>query len=202
MIKPPIFDVSGIHGASGNSGMSSSHLYSEYNYKSKVGGDGTNGQCGTSAGTITVRLTTPTTTADVPKNVVLPNPISADVKVDASIVCTAGRLQKLDAVLKIMPEKLMCFLAPGGDGGAGGDGGDGENGRLKDWYDRLLSYEVSPDGGDGGNAGNGCDGGSGGIIRIFAPKGDTYLFVLCGTIKYSGGRGGSAGTPGKGGKSF
>ena len=58
------------------------------------------------------------------------------------------------------------------------------------------------DGGDGGNAGEGGDGGPGGTIRISAPKTDTYLFVLCGTIDYSCGRGGPAGKPGVGGKSF
>jgi hypothetical protein len=57
------------------------------------------------------------------------------------------------------------------------------------------------DGGDVGNAGKGGDGRSGGTIRITAPKADTYLFVLCGTTKYSCGRRGSAGTPGIGGKS-
>ena len=57
-------------------------------------------------------------------------------------------------------------------------------------------------GGDGGNAGKGGDGGSGGSIRFSVPKADTYLLMLYGTAKYSGGRGGRPGKPGIGGQSF
>ena len=152
IIKPPIFDVSGAHGASGISGRSLGHSCAGSDGirlrggDGQRGGDGTDGQCGASASTIDVQLTTPTTTADTPKNlnVVLPNPINADVKVDASIR-TAGRLQKMDAVLKIKPEKLMCFFALGGNGGAGGAGGHGEHGGpgLKYGTFLVLSFNES-----------------------------------------------------------
>jgi hypothetical protein len=85
-----------------------------------------------------VRLTTPTTTANIPKNVVLANPIDADVKLDASFVCTAGRLQKMDTILKINSGESMCFLAAGGNGGHGGHGGDGQNGGKGFKYGAFL----------------------------------------------------------------
>ncbi|KAF8814509.1 hypothetical protein BYT27DRAFT_7206090 [Phlegmacium glaucopus] len=206
--QPLIFDVSGVNGASGTSGTSRGHSTASNGEDGLRGGHGTDGQPGTSAGTIAVRLTTPTTTVNIPKNVVLPNPIDADVKLDASIVRTAGQLQQMDTILKIGSGKLMSFFALGGHGGNGGDGGDGQHGgkgfRGKDATLNSRGTNGSPggDGGDGGNAGKGGDGGSGGTIRISAPKADTHLFVLCGTTKYSCGRGGSAGTAGIGGKSF
>ena len=144
VIKPPIFDVSGAHGASGISGKSLGHTCAASDESRRRGGDGqrggdgTDGQCGTSGSTIDVQLTTPKTTADTPKNVVLPNPINVDVRVNASIVCAAGWLQKMDVVLKIKPENLMCFLALGGDGGAGGYGGHGEHGGPGSKYGTLL----------------------------------------------------------------
>jgi hypothetical protein len=113
-IKPPIFDVSGVDGASGTTGMS----------RGLSGGHGTEGQCGTSAGTIAVRLTTPRTIADIPKNVVLPNPIDAKVKFDASITA-AGWLEKMDTELTIKSGESICFRALGGHGGHGGDGAKG-----------------------------------------------------------------------------
>ncbi|KAF8814527.1 hypothetical protein BYT27DRAFT_7206095 [Phlegmacium glaucopus] len=197
----PIFDVSGVTGASGTSGTSRGHSRASGG-DGLGGGHGTGGRCGTSAGTIAVRLTTPTTTANIPKNVVLPNPIDADVKLDASIVHTAGQLKKMDTILKIDSGGSMSFFTLGGHGGNGGNGGNGQHGGHG--YDGrdATSYSDGTDGGrggnggNGGNAGKGGDGGSGGTIRISALKADTHLFVLCGTTKYSCGRGGSAGTPG------
>ena len=128
------FDVSGINGAPGISGsVGHSSTYAD----GQRGGDGTDGQCGTDAGTIAVRLTTPRT-ANIPKNVVLPNPIDADVKLDASIVSTAGKLQKMDSILKINPRKSMCFLALGGHGGDGGNGGNGGHGGKGLRYGTFL----------------------------------------------------------------
>jgi hypothetical protein len=132
MIKPPIFDVSGVSGASGTLGTSFGH--STASDDGARGGDGTDGQSGTSAGSIAVRLSTPTT-SDIPKNVVQPNPIDADVKLEASIV-TAGKLQKLDTIFKINSGELMCFLALGGHGGHGQHGGKGS--RLA-----LFLYSTS-----------------------------------------------------------
>jgi len=132
-MKPPIFDVSGGHGASGTSGKGGSS--SRYG---KSGDHGTSGQHGTSAGTISVRLTTPPTTAKIPKNVVLANPIDADVKLSASIVCTAGRLEKMDTALKIKSGESMCFLAVGGNGGHGGNGGNGGSGEAGHKYGGFL----------------------------------------------------------------
>ena len=129
MIQLPIFDVSGGDGAPGTSGEDLGHSTALLGQHGVRGGRGTRGQRGTSAGTISVRLTTPTSTANIPKNVVLANPIDADVKLDASLVSNAGQLlQKLDTVLKINSGETMSFLALGGNGGRGGNGGDGQNG--------------------------------------------------------------------------
>ena len=127
MIKPPIFDVSGVHGASGISGKDRGHCVAHTTDDGLNGGNGTGGQDGTSAGTILVRLTTPTTTANIPKNVVLANPIDVDVMLDASTQA-AGQLQKMYTVVKINSWESMSFLAVGGNGGQGGNGGDGESG--------------------------------------------------------------------------
>ena len=77
------------------------------------GGHGTKGQSGASAGTIAVRLTIPTSTVNIPKNVVLATPIDADVKLNTSIVCTAGPLQERDTILKIKSAELMFFHTQG-----------------------------------------------------------------------------------------
>ena len=128
MIQPPIFDVSGAHGAPGTSGedlgLTTAHL-SQHGLR---GGRGTIGQRGTPAGTISVQLATPTTTANIPKNIVLANPIDGDVKLDGSFVGTDGRLQKMDTVLKINSGESICLLARGGNGGDGGHGGNGQHG--------------------------------------------------------------------------
>ena len=127
MIKPPFFDVSGVDGASGTSGTTY-YTTAPKGSSGLSGMDGTDGQSGTTAGTVAVRLTTPKTTANIPKNVVLANPIDADVKLEASIVCPAGRLQKLDTIMKINLGESMCFHALGGHGGNGGNGGNGQHG--------------------------------------------------------------------------
>jgi hypothetical protein len=85
-IKPPIFNISGADGESGTRGKS----------RGLSGGHGTKGQRGTDAGNIKVRLTTPSTTADLPKNVVLPNPIDAKVKFDASITAAGWLVLSLN----------------------------------------------------------------------------------------------------------
>ena len=135
MVKSLIFDVSGIIGASGTSGRSLGDFTASGD--GQRGGHGTDGQCGTDAGTIAVRLTTPRT-ANIPKNVILPNPIDADVKLNASMVSTAGQRQKIDTILKINPGKSMSFLALGGHGGDGGNGGDGEHGGMGYRYGTFL----------------------------------------------------------------
>jgi hypothetical protein len=200
MIRPPIFDISGVDGASGTSGRSLGHSKASTGGDGRNGGHGTDGQSGTSAGNIDVQFTTPTT-ANIPKNLVLPNPIDADVKLDAFIDWT-GRVQRMDTILKIEAEKSMFFLALGGHGGNGGNGGNGEHGG--NGYNGTYAADGGRGGGggDGGNAGKGGHGGDGGTIRISASKADTHFFVLCGTIKYSCGRGGSEGQRGIGGKSL
>ena len=127
MDKSPIFDVSGVNGAAGISGTSFGLTMASTGSDGRRGGDGTDGQCGSDAGTIAVQLTTPRT-ANFPKNVVLPNPTDADVKLDASIVSAAGQLQKMDTILKIDSGGSIRFLAPGGHGGHGGHGGNSEQG--------------------------------------------------------------------------
>ena len=139
MIKPPFFDVSGVDGASGISGPRY-HTTASRGSDGVSGMDGTDGQSGTTAGTVAVRLTTPITTANIPENVVLANPIDADVKLEASIVCPAGRLQKLDTIMKINLGGSMCFHALGGHGGRGGDGGYGQHGGKGYKYGAYLTF--------------------------------------------------------------
>ena len=142
MIEPPIFDVSGVNGASGTSGTSFDHCTASGGMDGRWGAHGAKGQNGTSAGNINVRLTTPTTTANLPKNKVLPNPIDVDVKLDAALVCT-GRLQKKDAILRIKSGESMCFHALGGHGGDGGDGGNGEHGGKGFRYGTFLVFSFN-----------------------------------------------------------
>ena len=99
------------------------------------GGDGTGGQDGTSADTISVRLTT---TANIPENVVLDNPIDVDVKLDAYIAQADGQLQKIDTALKINSSEWSSFLAVGGNGGQGSNGGNGQQGRKGVRYGAFL----------------------------------------------------------------
>ena len=133
-----IFDVSGVDGVSGTSGWDFGGSTASRGQGGARGGHGTGGQHGTFAGTISVRLTTPTTTANIPKNVVLSNPIDVDVKLDASLVSTAGQLQKMDTVLKIKSGESISFLALGGNGGRGGNGGNGQNGGRGYRYGAFL----------------------------------------------------------------
>ena len=65
-------------------------------------------------------LYTPTTTANIPRNVILASPIDTDVKLDATIVYSNGRLQNMDSMLNVNSGKTMRFRALGGRGGDGG----------------------------------------------------------------------------------
>ena len=225
MIKLPIFDVSGAHGAPGISGEG---YHSRATFNGRNGGHGTDGQHGTYASNISMRLATPLATT-VPKNVVLANPIDANVKIDAYFFHTTEQMEKMDTILKINPGGSMQFHALGGNGGCGGNGGNGQDGGNGVRYGAFSRYSPSikfiseyawenrgtdatehkngidggpgGDGGNGGNAGAGGNGGSGGTIRISVRKADTHLLVLLGTINYAGGRGKSAGKPGIGGRS-
>jgi len=141
MNKPPIFDVSGVHGASGTSGKDRGHSIASPSAHGRMGGHGTGGQHGTSAGTISVRFTTPTATANIPKNVVLANPIDVDVKVDAYIARAAGQQKEMNTVLKIDSRESMSFLAVGGNGGHGGNGGNGQHGARGKKYERFSFTE-------------------------------------------------------------
>ena len=136
MIEPPVFDVSGAHGAPGDSGYSYTSTASRL-VKSRTGGDGTDGQHGASAANISMRLATPLATA-IPKNVVLANPIDANVKLDANFVYTTGQLVKMDTILKIKSRETMCFHAVGGNGGRGGNGGNGQHGANGYRYGTFL----------------------------------------------------------------
>ena len=134
-----IYDVSGANGASGTSGHSYHYKAGTGMHDGAPGGDGTDGQLGATAGTIAVRLTTPTTTANIPKNVVLAKPIDVDVKLEASVVFSTDRLQKTNTILKINSGESICFHALGGHGGKGGDGGDGQDGGTGYRYDTFLA---------------------------------------------------------------
>ena len=140
-IQPPIFDVSGADGASGISG-NTYHTTASRGRSGISGMNGTDGQSGTSAGTIAVRLTTPTTTANIPQNVVLANPIGADVRLEASIVCAAGQLRKMDTIMKVNLGESMCFYALGGQAGNGGHGGYGEHGGKGYKYGALRFFNL------------------------------------------------------------
>jgi hypothetical protein len=126
-VTSPIFNVSGVNGASGTSGTRF-YTTASYGYNGVRGDHGTDGQHGTSAGTIAVRLATPITTANLPKKVVLANPIEVDVQLDASIVYSNGQRQKVDTILKLSLGESICFYAFGGNGGNGGHGGHGQHG--------------------------------------------------------------------------
>jgi hypothetical protein len=139
MTKPRIFDVSGVDGASGTSSKRH-HSTASHGVRGLGDSHGTDGQCGTSAGTIELRLTTPKTTANIPKNVVLANPIDVDVKLDGTIVYSDGRLQKMDTILKVNLGKTMRFRALGGHGGNGGDGGYGQHGGKGLRYGAFLTF--------------------------------------------------------------
>ena len=120
MIKPPIFDVSGAHGASGKRGSSGIN-------SGRDGDHGGKGEDGKYAGNISMRLATPLTTT-IPKNVVLAHPVDAVVKIDAYFLHATEQLEKMDTILRIKPGEPMCFHALGGNGGRGGDGGSGGKG--------------------------------------------------------------------------
>ena len=128
MIAPPIFDVSGSHGSPGTSGESLGDSTANMGQHGVRGGRGTIGQRGVNAGTISMQLSTCMSTAEIPPNLVLPDPIDADVKVDASFVSPDGRLQKMDTVMKVNSGELIRLLALGGSGGNGGHGGHGQHG--------------------------------------------------------------------------
>jgi hypothetical protein len=140
MIKPPIFDVSGDDGAPGTSGRDYSNSTAANDGQN--GGDGTDGQYGTSGGNISMRLATviplAVTTAIIPKNVVLANPIDAEVKLAAYFDSTGGRVQKMDTILKINAGQSLCFFALGGNGGPGGHGGNGQKGGKGAKYGAFI----------------------------------------------------------------
>ena len=140
MTESLIFDVSGVDGALGTSGKPEHQSTASHGVHGLWGSHATDGQSGTSAGTIELRLTTPTTTANIPKNVVLANPIHADVKLDGTIVYSDGRLQMMDTILKVKLGKTMTFRAVGGHGGDGGNGGYGQHGGKGLRYVSFLTF--------------------------------------------------------------
>lgn len=133
------FDVSGVDGASGIS-RKRHHSTASRGVRGLDGSHATDGQCGTSAGTIDLRLATPTTTANIPRNVILANPIDTDVKLDGTIVYSDGRLQNMDSILNVDSGKTMRFRALGGRGGDGGSGGYGEHGGEGLRYGPFLTF--------------------------------------------------------------
>jgi len=139
MTKSRIFDESGVHGAPGTSRKDLGNSMAPLGQDGQKGGHGTRGQPGTHASNIQVRLSTPTTTANIPKNVVLANPIDVDVK----LVYTTGQMQKVDNTLKIDSGESMSFLAIGGNGGNGGNGGDGQNGGKGNEYGPFLVFSFN-----------------------------------------------------------
>ena len=143
MIKPD-FEVNGVDGAEGASGLDRGNSTASVGQDGERGGHGDKGKRGASAGEIAVRLTTPTT-ANIPKNVVLANPIDADVQLNTAIVSANGHQIVEDKIWKFKPGDLMRFYARGGDGGNGGDGGDGEHGGNGFKYGAFLySLSMSP----------------------------------------------------------
>ena len=226
----PIFNVSGNNGLAGGGGYNRGYSKAFRGEHGLRGGHGSPGQRGTAAGTISMEISTPTSSSLLPINVVLPQPIDADVMINTSLVFPLGNLERMDTILKVDAGESICLLAAGGHGGHGGDGGDGQNGgdgircdlpllflrrfvpdckgkntnRGRDATRFSDGTDGGPggDGGDGGNAGAGGDGASGGTVRLTVSQVDTYLLALFERSNVSGGKGGLPGKPGDGGESI
>jgi hypothetical protein len=136
----PIFDVSGNNGLSGGAGFDRGHSIAFRGEHGLRGGHGIPGQRGTAAGTISMEVSTPTSSSLLPRNVVLPRPIDADVKINASLVFPSGKSQRMDTILKVDAGESISLLAAGGNGGHGGDGGRGQDGGNGVRCDLPLSF--------------------------------------------------------------
>ena len=222
----PIFDVSGKDGEPGTAGIERGHITAAKGKNGSRGGHGSPGRAGTAAGIIELWLSTPNSTTLLPYNVVLPEPAEADVSIKGEFTLSDRTSQQIDTILGVDAGELIVFRAKGGNGGRGGDGGGGQDGGVgircflhldqSFWFLIVAQYRGqdatrhssggngSPggNGGDGGNAGAGGHGQSGGVIQLSVNQEDTYLLMICGGVDISGGIGGLAGRPGKGGEFF
>jgi hypothetical protein len=124
----PVISVSGNDGSAGPSGYDYGGTTAQMGHHGMSGGDGSAGHDGISAGTITLQISSPETTALLPRNVVLSQSIDVDVMTERKLVYPNGELELVDTILKVDSGEPICLRAKGGDGGRGGDGGGGQNG--------------------------------------------------------------------------
>jgi hypothetical protein len=124
----PVFDVSGEHGAPGVTGIGLGHLQASTGQDGRRGGHGGPGHPGKPAGQIFMQLSTPRSTAAIPKDVILARPTDSDVMMDTSMLLPTGQSKKMETILGVQAGQSIVLLAKGGDGGRGGDGGNGEDG--------------------------------------------------------------------------
>ena len=222
----PIFDVSGRDGKPGIAGTERGHTKAAIGQPGREGGHGSPGRAGTVAGIIALWLSAPNSTTLLPHNVVLPEPAEAEVLIKGNFTSSDRTSEQIDTLLNVDAGELIVFRAKGGNGGRGGDGGGGQDGGVgmrcflhlhqPVWFLIVAQYRGQDatqfsnggnggpggNGGDGGNAGAGGHGQSGGVMQLSVSQEDTYLLMVCGDVDVSGGIGGLAGKPGKGGEFF
>jgi hypothetical protein len=121
-------NVSGTHGLPGVAGADYSYFAALDGYHGIRGGDGLPGQPGTAAGVIKLQILTPESTARLPLNVVLEQPIDADVMIESEIITSDGETSRFNTIVKVDSDQVIQLLARGGDGGYGGNGGHGQDG--------------------------------------------------------------------------
>jgi hypothetical protein len=126
----PVFNVSGEDGAPGLAGVDWAYSTAQEGHHGRNGGHGRPGQDGTPAGTIAQQLLTPESTALIPQNVLLAQPVDADVQLATELVSSDGQARRVDTVLNVDAGEMIWLRANGGSGGRGGDGGGGEHGGV------------------------------------------------------------------------
>ena len=124
----PIFSVSGRDGSAGATGYGYGSSTAHVGHHGTSGGDGRAGEAGIPAGTITLQISSPEAVALLPHNVVLAQPLDADVMIECELVYPSGEAKRIDTILNVDSGEQIHMRAKGGDGGRGGDGGDGQNG--------------------------------------------------------------------------
>jgi hypothetical protein len=126
----PEFNVSGRDGNPGAAGIDRGFSIAAEGHHGRDGGNGSPGQNGTPAGTIKQQLLTPEKTALIPQNVLLAQPIEADVQIETELLFSSGEAHRVDTILNVDAGEMIWLRANGGSGGRGGDGGGGEQGGV------------------------------------------------------------------------
>jgi hypothetical protein len=135
----PIFSVSGRDGSAGATGYGYGGSMAQVGQHGTSGSDGRAGEFGIPAGTITLQISSLEAAALLPHNVVLAQPLDADVMIEGELVYPSGEAQRIDTILKVDSGEQIHLRAKGGDGGRGGDGGNGQNGGAGVPYVFLIS---------------------------------------------------------------